>query len=163
VTAAPFLPSGNVEKENTGWPEEDVAEAYGTTLPGLEPPPLEVTGGPVTGADTPQHRIENKHRRKALLATQSPKTQWTIYRGEFELPPPKELLATHRGGMCPSGLALHHPAAELLAEWATYGCPTCTGRRWTKEEMQEAVDHGPHHSAMSKEALLTSRQRSRRR
>ncbi len=27
VTAALFLPSGNVEKENTGWPEEDVAEA----------------------------------------------------------------------------------------------------------------------------------------
>ncbi len=74
VTAAPFLPLGNVKKENTGWPEEDVAEAYGTTLPGLEPPRLEVTGGPVTGADTPQHRIENKRRRKALHVTQSPKT-----------------------------------------------------------------------------------------
>jgi hypothetical protein len=59
VRVAPFLPSGNVEKENTGWPEEDVVEAYGTTPPGLEPPRLEVTGGPVTGADTPQHRIEN--------------------------------------------------------------------------------------------------------
>ena len=75
VTAAPFLPLGNVKKENTGWPEENVAEAYGTTLPGLKPPCLKVTGGPVTGADTPQHRIENKCRRKALLATQSPKTQ----------------------------------------------------------------------------------------
>jgi hypothetical protein len=53
VTAAPFLPSGNVEKENTGWPEEDIAEAYGTTHPGLEPPRLEVTGGLVTRADTP--------------------------------------------------------------------------------------------------------------
>jgi hypothetical protein len=74
VTAAPFLPSGNVEKENTGWPEEDVAEAYGTTLPSLEPPRLEVMGGPVTGADTPQHRIENIRRRKAILATQLPKT-----------------------------------------------------------------------------------------
>ncbi len=50
----------------------------------------------MTGVDTPQHRIENKCRRKALLASQSPKTQWTIYQGEFELPPPKELLATHR-------------------------------------------------------------------
>jgi hypothetical protein len=79
VTAAPFLPSGNMEKENTGWPEEDIAETYGTTLPGLEPPRLEVTGGPATGADTPQHRIENKCRWKALLMTQSPKTQWTIY------------------------------------------------------------------------------------
>jgi hypothetical protein len=55
--------------------------------------------------------------------------------------------------MCPSGLALHHPAADLLAEWATYGCPTRTGKRWTKEKMQEAIDRGPHRSAMSEEAI----------
>ena len=41
--------------------------------------------------------------------------------------------------MCPSGLALHHPAAPLLKEWATYGCPTNTGRPWKREEMQEAI------------------------
>jgi hypothetical protein len=55
--------------------------------------------------------------------------------------------------MCPSGLALNHPATDLLAEWATYGCPTCTGKRWTKEDMQEAIDCGPHRSAMSEEAI----------
>jgi hypothetical protein len=55
--------------------------------------------------------------------------------------------------MCPSGLALHHPAADLLAEWATYGCATRTGKRWTKEDMQEAIDRGPHRSAMSEEAI----------
>jgi hypothetical protein len=50
-------------------------------------------------------------------------------------------------------MALHHPAASLLKEWATYGCPTRTGRPWTKEEMQEAVDQGPHQSALSDEAI----------
>ncbi len=85
-------------------------------LSGLEPPHLVATGGCVTGADTPQHRIENKRRRKALLATQSPKTQWTMYQGEFELPAPKAPLAAHWGEMCPSGLALRHPTTELLIE-----------------------------------------------
>ncbi len=55
--------------------------------------------------------------------------------------------------MCPSGLALHHPAAPLLKEWATYGCPASTGRPWTKDKMQEAIDQGPYRSALSKEAL----------
>jgi hypothetical protein len=87
VTAAPLLPSGNVEKENTGWPEEDVAEAYGTTLPGLKPPRLKVMGGPVTGVDTPQHRIENKRRRKALLVTQSPKPSGLYTKGSLNYPP----------------------------------------------------------------------------
>jgi hypothetical protein len=55
--------------------------------------------------------------------------------------------------MCPAGLALHHPAAELLKEWASYGCPTRTGRPWAPTEMQEAVDRGPHCSAMSDDAI----------
>jgi hypothetical protein len=48
---------------------------------------------------------------------------------------------------------MHHPAAEILSEWATYGCPTRTGKRWTKEEMTEAVVRGPHCSALSEEAI----------
>ena len=80
----------------------------------LQPPRLDATGACVTGANTPRHRIENKRWRKALLATQSPSTQWTTYKWEFELPPPLAKLESHRGEMCPAGLALHHPAAELL-------------------------------------------------
>jgi hypothetical protein len=106
----------------------------------------------VTGTDTPQHRIENKHCRRALLATQIPRTQWallamqiprtqrTMNQGKFDLPSPLTPLASHRVEMCPSGLALHHPAAELLKEWAKYGCPNCTGKPWTRAEMQEVVD-----------------------
>jgi hypothetical protein len=80
-------------------------------------------------------------------------TQWTIYKGDFELPPPLPALTKHRGEMCPSGLALHHPAASLLEEYATYGCPTLTGKPWTILEMQEAIDRGPHRMALSEEAI----------
>jgi hypothetical protein len=120
---------------------------------GLEPPRLEATGGRVTGADTPKHRIENKRRRRALLATQQPQTLWRVYQGEFDLPEPVAPLDTHRGEMCPAGLALHHPAADLLKEWATYGCPTQTGKPWTREEMQAAIERGPHRSALSDAAI----------
>jgi hypothetical protein len=120
---------------------------------GLEPPTMDTTWGHVTGADTPQHRIENKRRQQVHLATQTLKTQWTIYNGEFELPPTLPPLKGHQGEMRPSGLALHHPAANLLKEWATYGCPTKTGRPWTISQLQEAVDCGPHRSALSNEAI----------
>jgi hypothetical protein len=75
------------------------------------------------------------------------------YKGEFEIPSPLSPLDSYRGQMCPSNMALHHPAASLLKDWATYGCPTRTDRPWTKEEMQEAVDRGPHQSALSDEAI----------
>jgi hypothetical protein len=133
--------------------EDDTAIVARRPLSRLEPPRLDATRGCVTGVDTPQHRIENKCRWKALLATQSPKTQWTMFQGKFELPTPKAPLAAHRGEMCPSGLALRHPAAELLIEWSSYGCPIRTEKRWTKAEMQEAVDWGPHRSAMSDDAI----------
>ena len=58
-----------------------------------------------------------------------------------------------REDMCPSGIATSHPAGELLSEWAEMGCPTHTGRNWTKEELWEAVERGPHRSALSPEAL----------
>ncbi len=121
---------------------------------GLQPPRLDATGARVTGADTPHHGLENERRRKALFAKQSPSTQWTRYKGEFELPPALAPLESHRGEMCPAGLSLHHPATELLREWASYGCPTHTGRPWAPTEMQEVVDCGPHCSAMSDNAIM---------
>jgi len=41
--------------------------------------------------------------------------------------------------MCPAGIAMSHPAGELLSEWSQLGCPTKTGRPWSKEEMWDAV------------------------
>ncbi len=60
--------------------------------------------------------------------------------------------------MCPSGLALCHPAADLLTKWATYGCSTTnTGTPWTLQQMQAAVERGPHRSALSDEAIARFR------
>ncbi len=55
--------------------------------------------------------------------------------------------------MCPTGCALHHPAAELLNQWATFGFPTNTGNPWSKEEMWAAVASGTHQSALALAAL----------
>ncbi len=120
---------------------------------GLKPPMLDSTGGMVTSADTQKHRIKNRRKWKATLATQAATSQWTIYHGEFELPPLMTPLEQHHEEICPSGLALFHPAAELLKEWATYGCLTQTGQPWTQELMQAAVDRSPHCLALSDDAI----------
>ena len=132
-----------------------------SNLSGLEPPSLDSTGGVVTGADTPKHRIKDEHRRKTTLANQALKSQWKIYQGEFELPVPPTPLEMHRGEMCPSGLALLHPVADLLKEWATYGCPTNTGMPWMHEQMQAAVDRGPHWTALTNKAIVNLSRQAR--
>ena len=73
------------------------------------------------------------------------------YTGKFlaELPPPGK----HRNNMCPSGLAVHHPAYETLQKYATGGCPVKTGQDWTKEEIHAAVMRGPHKSYFAEEAI----------
>jgi hypothetical protein len=81
-------------------------------LSGLEPPRLDNTGGVVTGADTPKHRIENKHRRQATLANQELKSHWTIYQGEFELPVPPTPLERHWGGNVPVWLGSPSPRSR---------------------------------------------------
>jgi hypothetical protein len=55
--------------------------------------------------------------------------------------------------MCPNGRALEHPAAKKLEKWAMFGCPTRTGKPWSKNDMWEAVARGPHQSALSPEAI----------
>jgi hypothetical protein len=59
----------------------------------------------------------------------------------------------YRNSMCPAGQALQHPAASLLNEWSQLGCPTKTGRPWTKEQMWEAVEQGPHCSALTLDTI----------
>jgi hypothetical protein len=72
---------------------------------------------------------------------------------EYESTPLPRTGELHQNFMCPTGRALIHPAANLLHDWATLGCPTRTGRNWTKEELWEAVERGPHRSAKSPDAL----------
>ena len=55
--------------------------------------------------------------------------------------------------MFPSGEALQHPAAELLLEYATKGCPVNTGKEWTLDQLEAAIARGPHSSALVLEAI----------
>ena len=55
--------------------------------------------------------------------------------------------------MCPRGLALHHPAASALHHYAVHGCPTSTGAPWTVDQIQTAIDRGPHVSALVPDAM----------
>lgn len=59
---------------------------------------------------------------------------------------------TYRIAMCPLGMALLHPAAETLLQYATQGCPVQTGEPWTVPRMQAAIDQGPHILAFVPEA-----------
>jgi hypothetical protein len=46
-----------------------------------------------------------------------------------------------------------HPAAEMLLDWATFGCPTKTGKPWSRSGLEEAIARGPHQSALSPKAI----------
>ena len=101
---------------------------------GLQPPRLNSTA-PVTGSSTPRHRIENKRRRLARQQTQPGLDYWTTHSGTYILPPQLPQPPVYRNKMCPRNLALHHPAADLLLDYATNGCPTLTGSPWTTAQM----------------------------
>jgi hypothetical protein len=80
------------------------------------------------------------------------------YDGNFTLPPELPPVPEHVNNMCPRGLALHYPAAALLVDYATLGCLTETGRPWTVEMMQAAIDRGPHVSTLDPAASEQLRQ-----
>jgi len=122
-------------------------------LEGLQPPILEHTGGLLTGPETDKLRLQNRRRRHALQEQQVPATLWSTHTGQASLPPRQERPLEYRNEMCPAGIATSHPAGELLSEWSQLGCPTKTGRPWSKEEMWEAVARGPHQSSRSPDAL----------
>jgi hypothetical protein len=126
-----------------------------TTHGGLAQPLLDHTNGEVTGDNKRQLQKQNKRKKRLQKALQQRGSQWTDHTGTVpcdtaQLPRSRD---PYRNSMCPTGRALHHPAANILLEWATLGCPTCTGQDWSKSKMWEAVERGPHRSAMSPDAL----------
>ena len=117
-------------------------------------PPRLADGTIVTGGNKEHLRKWNKQMRRQKLADQPEDIAWwTTHRGDFMLPLLETTRPEHLNNMCPTGLALHHPAAELLTTYATLGCPTETGTPWTKEQMQAAIDRGPHKSALHPDAI----------
>ena len=61
------------------------------------------------------------------------------------------------GTMRPQNGALYHAAANDLLQYATNGCPVDCGRDWTIEEMQAAIEKGPHKSALDLVAITALR------
>eukprot|EP00956_Cyclotella_meneghiniana_P042338 scaffold248422_cov56-Cyclotella_meneghiniana.AAC.10 len=94
---------------------------------GLRPPELS-TGERVSGHNKRQLRRENKRKRINKQLQQQQKSYWTSYKGEFELPEELEEADVWLNQMCPQRLALRHPAAAKLLQYATGGCPCKTGR-----------------------------------
>jgi hypothetical protein len=129
-----------------------------TTIPtweGLNPPRLATNGAAVSGKDRDQLRKETKRQRRNFKATRDYAVQWTAYEGAGMpiAPTDHALQPPHHNSMCPTGQALQQPAASLLNNWAQLGCPTKMGCPWTKEQMWEAVEWGPHCSALAPDAI----------
>jgi hypothetical protein len=122
----------------------------------LLPPVIEATGLRATVVTTDIQRKQNKQQGMVHLEQQRPASQWNIHQGHTLLREDHwvEVRNTANAAqMAPQGLALHHEAAGVLAEWETMGCPTCTGCDWTLAEIQAAIDRGPHRSALEPDAL----------
>jgi hypothetical protein len=64
-----------------------------------------------------------------------------------------KLRPAYRNSMCPAGVAVEHPAAAILMNRAQFGCPTKTGKPWTRADINEAIKQGPHQPALSPEAI----------
>jgi len=144
-------------QDNTNTPEQDTTRH----LPGLSAPTLQTMGQPVRGDTRSRHRKENKAKRRQQQSLQYNETYWTTHKGEMQLTNMRSDRPHYRNSMCPTGLALKHPAASTLLEYSKYGCPTQTGKEWTKIQMWEAVERGPHVSALSAEALKHFREEAR--
>jgi hypothetical protein len=122
----------------------------------LSPPITVATGNIATGAITDKLRKQNRQYRDEALAQQSVVSQWSIHRGDTILAEDhwvRCINTAENSEMALQGLALKHEAADILTDWAQFGCPTNTGRDWTLADIQLAINRGPHKSALEPEAL----------
>ncbi len=130
------------------------------TAPGghalLHPPIINTMGKIATWATTKLLQKQNKLLHNDTLREQPITCQWVRHKGDT-------LLGTEHWGqrtnmaecreMAPQGLAQKHEAADLLADWEKFGCPTQTGRDWTLKEIQAAINRVPHKSALKPNAI----------
>jgi hypothetical protein len=119
---------------------------------GLDPPRLNV-GTSATGVTTAILRLENKRRQKSKQRGQHSLTVWHRHHGNTRLPVRTAWRPTYRNSMCPAGVALLHPAAPLLLDYATTGCPVNTSEPWSRHQIVTALRRGPHISALAPDAL----------
>jgi hypothetical protein len=143
-------------EDHTRWePTDDAWMAEREPFAGLRQPRLLATDTVVLGEDKTLIKQENKQQCQALRAAQPIVSPWMQYQGRMDSESPTDYAACppHRNSMCPVACALQHPAANLLKDWATFGCPTKTRQPWSKSKIWEAVAQGPHRLALSLEAI----------
>ena len=134
----------NVEKTVAG-SAKDLRRHFGRPGLGIQlTRPVLPSGESVTGANKRQWKKVTKRRRRDLQMKQRVESCWTSHDASFTDEISRKSPCDYRGGMCPSNLALHHPAADLLQQYSTEGCPVDTGRHWTREEIVAAIERGNH-------------------
>jgi hypothetical protein len=122
----------------------------------LLPPVIIATGNIAKGATSNLLQKQNKCHCIEKLLNQGITTQWHTHKGSFFIPTNhcyKQTIVADHIKICPQGLALWKEAAILLTGWSQFGCPTRAGWDWTIEEMQAAIDCGPHQSVLQPEAI----------
>jgi hypothetical protein len=145
-------------KHTTAVPKDTAA-----LLPGLALPTLQMTGKPIKGMDRGQHRKENKHKQQIHQAIQPlSMTYWTMHMGEVQLTVETTERPKYRNSMCPTGLALAHPATPTLQEYVMYGCPARTKKPWKKSRNMGGRRVGPNVLALSVEALEHFKEKARK-
>ncbi len=104
----------------------------------LSPPIIVATGNIATGATTDKLRKQNRQYRDEALVQQSVVSQWSIHRGDTILAEDhwvRCINTAENSMMALQGLALKHEAADVLTDWAQFGCLTNMGRDWTLAEI----------------------------
>jgi len=139
--------------QNASPPQQPAVDPVHTLARGLAYPTIN-SGERVSGHNKRKHRLENKRRRLLLQSEQPTPSYWTKHQGHFTAKLTQDVEQTPWiGDMCPRGLALNHPAAPTLLQYATHGCPSNTGRPWTRQQMEAAIRRGPHPSALEPAAI----------
>lgn len=121
---------------------------------GLQPPALPNTSI-IMRALSETLRKQNKaiHLDKQLQQPYQP-NYWSEHWGNSMISTTRPRATSHHmAQMYPFGLALQHPAAPSLLQYATRGCPVQPGKPWTVEKMQAAINRGPHKSALVPDAI----------
>ena len=104
-------------------------------------------------APTLKKQSESETSTSPLESKQHLQAPWKITKSRAPLPRIEVRKQKTQKQMQPQGLATSHPAFQTLQQYAKKGCPAKTGRHWTKEEMQAAIDRGNHISARQPEAV----------
>ncbi len=128
---------------------------------GLNQPCLDTLDNVVFGHNKMQMKKENKQHQTSLKAYQPVTLPWTTHQEllmHMLLPTGHANCPPHCNSLCLTRRVLQHLAATLLSDWAQFGCPTKTGKPWTKEEIKEeiweAVAWGPPPSSLLPESIV---------